>query len=86
MLPKLKSLVIPNASFAFGEHTDATTNFWRAFLVAFLSTKVFLLGLVPVAKLIKCLGNNKSKDFTTPGYKLNQGIVDNLCFVANNKE
>jgi hypothetical protein len=53
-----------------GEQTDATTTFWHSFLVLFLSTKVFLLGPVPVTKLIKCLGDNKSKVFTTPGYNL----------------
>jgi hypothetical protein len=84
--PKTQQPCHTKCSFCLSEHTDATTTFRCAFLVAFLSTKVFLLGLVPVAKLIKCLGNNKSTKFTTPGYKLNQGIVDNLCFVANNKE
>jgi hypothetical protein len=39
---------------------------------------VFLLGSVPIAKLIKCLGDNKSKVFITPGYKLNQGVVHAL--------
>jgi hypothetical protein len=65
-------------SFCRGEISEATTTFRRAFLVSFLLTKVFLLGPVPIAKLIKCLGDNKSKVFTTPGYKLNQGVVHAL--------
>jgi hypothetical protein len=56
-----------HCTFCHGQHANATTTFWGwAFLVSFLSTKVFLLGPVPVAKLIKCLGNNKTKVFTTP--------------------
>jgi hypothetical protein len=46
--------------------------------VLFLSTKEILLDPVPVAKIIKCLGDNKSKIFTTPGYRLNQGVVHAL--------
>jgi superfamily II DNA helicase RecQ len=65
-------------SFCLGAIADATTTFRRAFLVSFLSTKVFLLGPVSIAKLIKSLGDNKSKLFTTPGYKLNQGVVHAL--------
>jgi hypothetical protein len=64
--------------FCRGEHPGVTTPFWQAFFVSFLSTKVFLLGPVPATKLVKSLGNNKSKVFTTPGYKLNQGVVHAL--------
>jgi superfamily II DNA helicase RecQ len=65
-------------AFCRGEVAELTTSFRRAFLVSFLSTKVFLLGPVSVAKLIKSLGDNKSKVYTTPGYKLNQGVVHAL--------
>jgi hypothetical protein len=65
-------------AFCLGEVAELTTTFRKDFLVSFLSTKVFLLGPVPVAKLIKCVGNKKSKVFTTPGYKLNQGVVHAL--------
>jgi hypothetical protein len=47
-------------------------------LVSFLSTKVFLQGPVPVAKLVKVMGENKGKLFTTPVYKLNQGVIHAL--------
>jgi hypothetical protein len=67
-----------HCSFCHGDHTNATTTFRHSFLVSFLSTKVFLLGPVPVAKIIKSLGDNKSKVFTTPGYRLNQGVVHAL--------
>ena len=39
---------------------------------------MFILGPVSVAKLIKLLGENKSKLFMTPGYKLTQGVVHAL--------
>jgi hypothetical protein len=65
-------------SYCCGEQLLATNNFCHASLVSFLSTKVFLLRPVPVAQLIKCLGINKSKVFTMPAYKLNQGIVHAL--------
>jgi hypothetical protein len=39
---------------------------------------MFILGPVPFAKIIKCLGENKTKVFTTPAYKLNQGVVHAL--------
>jgi hypothetical protein len=61
-----------------GDHPLAKYSFVWVSLVSFLSTKVFLLGPVPVAHLIKLLGTNKSKVFTTPAYKLNQGVVHAL--------
>jgi superfamily II DNA helicase RecQ len=65
-------------SYCLGDHRHTTTHFRRASLVSFLNTKVFLLGPVPVAKLIKCIGDNKTKVFTTAAYKLNQGVVHGL--------
>jgi hypothetical protein len=67
-----------HCSFCRGELVAATTPFRRAFLVSLLSTKVFLLGPVPVAKLIKLLGDNKAKLFTTPAFRTNQGVVHAL--------
>jgi hypothetical protein len=60
------------------DHLELTTKFRRAALVSFLSTKVFLQGQVTVAKLVKLLGDNKGKLFTTPVYKLNQGVIHAL--------
>jgi hypothetical protein len=65
-------------SFCRADHLELTTTFRRAALVSFLSTKVFLQGPVTVAKLIKRLGDNKGKLFTTPVYKLNQGVIHAL--------
>jgi hypothetical protein len=65
-------------AFCCGDVAELTTTFRRDFLVSFLSTKVFLLGPVPVAKLIKCVGVVKSKVFLTPAYKLSQGVVHAL--------
>jgi hypothetical protein len=66
-------------SYCTGDHPLAKHTFVRvSLIVSFLSTKVFLLGPVPVAHLIKSLGNNKSKVFITPAYKLNQGVVHAL--------
>jgi hypothetical protein len=61
-----------------GEHPQLTTTFHRTSLISFLLTKVFILGPVPVAKLVKVLGDNKSKLFTSPVSKLNQGVVHAL--------
>jgi hypothetical protein len=73
------SLAIQNARFAWVRLLNLQLRSGsKDFLVSFLSTKVFLLGPIPVAKLIKCVGNKKSKVFTTPGYKLNQGVVHAL--------
>jgi superfamily II DNA helicase RecQ len=69
---------LTKCSYCTGDHPLAKHAFVRVSLVSFLSTKVFLLGPVPVAHLIKSLGNNKSKVFTTPAYKLNQGVVHAL--------
>jgi hypothetical protein len=69
---------LTKCSYCMGNHPLAKYSFVRVSLVSFLSTKVFLLGLVPVAHLIKQLGTNKSKVFTTPAYKLNQGVVHAL--------
>jgi hypothetical protein len=66
-------------SYCRGKHTQVTTSFRRASIISFLSTKVFILGpAVPFAKIIKCLGENKTKVFTTPAYKLSQGVVHAL--------
>jgi hypothetical protein len=67
-------------AFCCGEVAELTTDFRRAHLVSFLSAKVSLLGPTPIAKLIKCVGDNKSKVFTTPtpGHKLHQGVVHAL--------
>ena len=59
---------LTKCSYCCGQHPLANPNFVRISLVSFLSIKVFFLGPVPVAQLIKCLGNNKSKIFTTPAY------------------
>jgi hypothetical protein len=69
---------LSKCSYCCGDHPLAKFPFVRVSLISFLSTKVFLLGPVPVAHLIKLLGTNKSKVFTTPAYKLNQGVVHAL--------
>jgi superfamily II DNA helicase RecQ len=65
-------------SYCRGEHTQVTTTFRRESLISLLSTKLFILGPVPFAQIIKFLGENKTKVFTTPAYKLSQGVVHAL--------
>jgi hypothetical protein len=69
---------LSKCSYCSGDRPLAKFPFVRVSLISFLSTKVFLLGPLPVAHLIKLLGTNKSKVFTTPAYKLNQGVVHAL--------
>jgi hypothetical protein len=57
-------------SFCWADHLELTTKFKCPSLVSFLSTKVFLQGPITVAKLVKLLGDNKGKLFTTPVYNL----------------
>jgi hypothetical protein len=76
--PKLDSHVIPNAPFVLVSALMQLLLSGILFLCHFFQPKNSSLAQLLLLNLINFLGDNKSKVFTTPGYKLNQGVVHAL--------